>query len=60
MADQKPAKNVRKLIADKTKEPKRKPTVAKEMRLRKKPKPKEPPSSVLKLITDALRRKGKS
>jgi hypothetical protein len=60
MADQKPAKNVQKLIADKTKQKpaKRQPTVAKEMRMRKKPKPKKQPSNVLKLITDALRRKG--
>lgn len=61
MADQKPAKNVKKLIADKTKQkppPKRMPTVAKELRMRKKPKPKQQPANVLKLITDALRRKG--
>jgi len=64
MGDKKEPKNVKKLAADAAarkapKEPKRKPTVAKRMGLRKQTPPpaKKQPDAVLKLITDALNRK---
>jgi len=61
MAGKKPAKNVGKLISDHAKPVKREPVVAKKIRLRGKaiPPPKQPPRNVLKLIADALERRGR-
>lgn len=61
-------KNVKKLAADaakraaaaKAKKEAKQPTVGKRMRrMGDKPKPKPPPKNVLKLIGDALKKKGK-
>lgn len=57
-----PAKNVNKLIAAQTPKPKKKTTEATlPQRFKRKPvkrAPKPPPKNVLKLITDALKKKG--